>query len=1191
MLQISASHPIVESPHIFLPRDICPDVGHARRPLPPPWVPPPPPQWQIYQRIPSQHVNDREVVGRRAFPQACRAFRSAVHVCAESAITDGNLIDEPTSRAVKILRHCQALRSLALTSCQLCDRALRHLPAWNLRSLSLNGCDLSAVGPRGYSALLALAQLETLELSVCEIGDEALEAVARSCKKIKKLTCEDNPAVTDCGVAAVCAGLPCLSSLSLSDCERVTDVGVDAVVSNTLSRLTSLSLAGCDRVTDAGLARVADLGGNLRHLDVYNCFQMRDATPLARLTGLQSLVLSECPNLVDDGTVAAMVEAGTTGLTSLRLEHCPGLTDQGLTALSSLSLLEEFDAADSGHVGDGALEALSHCPRLRRLGLSYTAVTDAGLWALRGHGVEGAEALLRLLGEDPDFSLGPRYLEIALEIEGRRPPPASDLAGGGGGDAEILVRAKATSRSTPASEATTSEAAAATEPDRAADGRRSEDPRTEATRGAAERPDGEGDPGWRGTWAPWSFPCHPDTGALAPEPDAPLPWDRPPVLLDDGTARPADVGYAHASLCPVHPRTPLLEELDLSFCRNLSNAGVRALFDLRSLKALNLEGCRSLGQDQRRHHAWEADAVKAAMSRYKEAAFPRTEPAWVAARRVGSPPLRDPAAMIMRRAAAGVLPDGRLDSVTPNEDGEVVDIADETYVLDGAIVDNDAYAAFEARDEQMSLLALHLRGMVALEDLVLTGCEGVTSRDLLGLAGLTRLTSLQLNDCPGVDRAGAGFRAIRGLRVLGLRGVGKEVGEPLGVPHAEHLSELVAAHPRLQELVLADSGLEDGALGALGGLSRLSALDLSGCDTLTGSGLARLASGFGALEELELRGCRRMGDSGLKAVCGLPTLVSLGLEGCRNLTNGPNGLRQLSRLTLLQRLNLKHCELLSDAGLDALTSLKRLDNLSIGGCRRVTNSGLASLSHLTTTLTDLDLSDCPKITDRGLRHLAPLTALEVLDLSETSIKGHGLRVLATRLVRLNELAFEHCASLEDIALAHVARVTSLQKLSLHHCTGLTDAGATRLTALTCLRELDLSQCQGITEAGVDPLAAMTTLEHLLNPWDQGDEWDQDSDAWDGSDAWDDGESGGWDEGDEGSDGMGSGSGSVMESGDNDDDDEEEEGDEEEEEGDDNNDMAVADDPELFALQPGVRQGLMGADADTDADADASMGED
>ncbi|RTK98689.1 MAG: hypothetical protein EKK65_10495, partial [Lysobacterales bacterium] len=72
-----------------------------------------------------------------------------------------------------------------------------------------------------------------------------------------------------------------------------------------------------------------DLSG-LKHLEAL-------PAELARLTGLQSLDLSECESLTD-----VSVLAGLTGLQSLDLSWCPSLTDvsvlAGLTGLQSLDL-------------------------------------------------------------------------------------------------------------------------------------------------------------------------------------------------------------------------------------------------------------------------------------------------------------------------------------------------------------------------------------------------------------------------------------------------------------------------------------------------------------------------------------------------------------------------------------------------------------------------------------------------------------------------------------------------------------------------------------------------------------------------------------------------------------------------------------------------------------------------------------
>jgi hypothetical protein len=63
--------------------------------------------------------------------------------------------------------------------------------------------------------------------------------------------------LTDADLARLAEQLPELTSLALTNCEKVTDVGVKAVADK-LTRLTSLDLTSCYKVTDAGVKAVAD---------------------------------------------------------------------------------------------------------------------------------------------------------------------------------------------------------------------------------------------------------------------------------------------------------------------------------------------------------------------------------------------------------------------------------------------------------------------------------------------------------------------------------------------------------------------------------------------------------------------------------------------------------------------------------------------------------------------------------------------------------------------------------------------------------------------------------------------------------------------------------------------------------------------------------------------------------------------
>ncbi len=73
----------------------------------------------------------------------------------------------------------------------------------------------------------------------------------------------------------------------------------------------------------------------LHSLNLRNCEELTDITPLSGLTNLTELDLSSCPNLTD-----IIPLSGLINLTDLDLENCNKLTD--ITPLSGLTNLTEL---------------------------------------------------------------------------------------------------------------------------------------------------------------------------------------------------------------------------------------------------------------------------------------------------------------------------------------------------------------------------------------------------------------------------------------------------------------------------------------------------------------------------------------------------------------------------------------------------------------------------------------------------------------------------------------------------------------------------------------------------------------------------------------------------------------------------------------------------------------------------------
>ena len=226
------------------------------------------------------------------------------------------------------------LRSLAADIGGLTDDGLRQLAgAKQLRSL-----EVSLYGPAQASSagLTVLGSLENLErLRIGGYGQLQTGPLI----------------ITDTSLVGW-QGLRKLRSLRLSPC-RITDAGLKSL--DQIASLKQLQFVGELDVTDEGLAA------------------------LGRGAKLERLVL---PQTKITGTGLAAFDAAA--MQALSIKNAP-ITYEGAEQIARFSNLVELDLSGCT-IGDRELKLLvEKLPKLERLGLALTAVSDEGLSALLGH--------------------------------------------------------------------------------------------------------------------------------------------------------------------------------------------------------------------------------------------------------------------------------------------------------------------------------------------------------------------------------------------------------------------------------------------------------------------------------------------------------------------------------------------------------------------------------------------------------------------------------------------------------------------------------------------------------------------------------------------------------------------------------------------------------------------------------------
>ncbi|KAK9917700.1 hypothetical protein WJX75_007317 [Coccomyxa subellipsoidea] len=265
----------------------------------------------------------------------------------------------------------------------------------------------------------------------------------------------------------------------------------------------------------------------------------------------------------------------------------------------------------------------------------------------------------------------------------------------------------------------------------------------------------------------------------------------------------------------------------------------------------------------------------------------------------------------------------------------------------------------------------------------------------------------------------------------------------------------------LDELIYTASLDEEGL--ALFRRQHIYDLKLSDCSGVEDGWLRHLARS--PLQNVSLAACSEISDIGVGHLAHHWRLIRLDLSHCPLITN--DGLQHVKGLTNLRDLSLERCEGLSS--LSALTDMSKLTSLNLKGCSGV--SGLRHLSGLK-QLEDLDMGWCSGITDADVKALASLTAITGLQLSRTLVADSGIFALRS-LSRLQCLGLAGCSGISNGAVGSVSALTSLEELNLEWCT-VSVKGLSHLSTLTKLTSLNVAY----TTAGDGALAAWTSLTNL-----------------------------------------------------------------------------------------------------------------
>ncbi|XP_056409133.1 uncharacterized protein LOC130323574 isoform X2 [Hyla sarda] len=305
-----------------------------------------------------------------------------------------------------------------------------------------------------------------------------------------------------------------------------------------------------------------------------------------------------------------------------------------------------------------------------------------------------------------------------------------------------------------------------------------------------------------------------------------------------------------------------------------------------------------------------------------------------------------------------------------------------------------------------------LQQLQKLQHLNLSACRNLTESCLIHLRGLKHLSHLVLDQTKVSDSGMCDFLLHSNCSLTHLSLNQTAITEntlSLLVQQSPELRVLSVKHTKVSDisslcglkqlttLHLDSTGVTEESLQTVSSLPALSALTLSGVQSLSSSRVLELLSGL-SLTRLLLPGKHSLSDGALVHLSHLCGLLELDLSDHTQITD--QGVQHISQLTRLRVLSLCNTSV-SDSGLLHLRGLKLLEELSLDRTK-VTSRGVSGCIPHLPHLQVLGLSDT-RVGDNVLKlGVQRCRNLLKVNLSRTRVTNKGLRFLRhTAIVQLS----------------------------------------------------------------------------------------------------------------------------------------------------------------------------------------------
>ncbi|RWR78963.1 F-box/LRR-repeat protein 3-like protein isoform X1 [Cinnamomum micranthum f. kanehirae] len=283
-------------------------------------------------------------------------------------------------------RHRKTLKPLRI---DLLPSALRRYLSVSHVDLSLcprvADCSLSAVAASLRSSLRSIDLSRSRSFTHAGIAD-----LVSNCRFLVEMDLSNATDLTDCAAAAISRAVN-LERLRMARCKMITDLGIGCVAVG-CRKLKVISLRWCLGVTDFGVGLIAVKCKELKSLDVsYMQITKKCLPAILQLHNLEELVLAGCLGIDDEAL--ATLKQGCKSLETLDVSNCPNVSHDGLSSLINGAVcLRQLILVNCTPVTHALATSLVKLPKLQVIKLDSCHVTCSGLKAI-GKGCISLEEL------------------------------------------------------------------------------------------------------------------------------------------------------------------------------------------------------------------------------------------------------------------------------------------------------------------------------------------------------------------------------------------------------------------------------------------------------------------------------------------------------------------------------------------------------------------------------------------------------------------------------------------------------------------------------------------------------------------------------------------------------------------------------------------------------------------------------